>query len=175
MGLGDTFFTYDMLWIFSTPYWKNFGRQKWRISSFLAKILSAVTLFFLYKQPEASSSLKSCLNFSRFLGSKLLKIPWFLANLPQNSGKKHIQYIFKQLVIFEPQKLLHFSRAWAQVAYILVACMKKSVLDIVDHKIVHEDDPVVYQRIDKQILITASAWRNASNAASGGVGLMNEK
>ena len=31
--------------------------------------------FFLYKQPEKDLSLKSCLNFSRFLRSKLLKLP----------------------------------------------------------------------------------------------------
>ena len=49
------------------------------------------------------------------------------------------------------------------------------ILGIIDHKIVHEDEPVVYQHINKQILITSSAWRNASNAASGGVGLMIDK
>ena len=36
---------------------------------------------FLYKQPEKDLSLKSCLNFSRFLRSKLLKIPSILVNL----------------------------------------------------------------------------------------------
>ena len=49
------------------------------------------------------------------------------------------------------------------------------ILGIVDHKIVHEEEPVVYQHIDKQVLITSSAWRNASNASSGGVGLMIDK
>ena len=52
---------------------------------------------------------------------------------------------------------------------------KVKILGIVDHKIVHEDEPIVYQHIDKQILITTSAWRTASNAASGGVGLMIDK
>jgi hypothetical protein len=41
---------------------------------------------------------------------------------------------FKQLLIFEPQKLLQFPRAWAQVAYKLVAC-KKSVYTVADIKI----------------------------------------
>ena len=40
--------------------------------------------------------------------------------------KSIINTIFKQQVISEPQKLLHFSRAWALVAYKLVA-LKKSV------------------------------------------------
>ena len=33
-----------------------------------------VHVFFLYKQPEKDLSLKSCLNFSRFLRSKLLNL-----------------------------------------------------------------------------------------------------
>ena len=49
------------------------------------------------------------------------------------------------------------------------------ILGIVDHKIVHEEEPVVYRHIDSQLLITSSAWRNASNAACGGVGLMIDK
>ena len=49
------------------------------------------------------------------------------------------------------------------------------ILGIMDHKIVHEEEPVVYRHIDSQLLITSSAWRNASNAACGGVGLMIDK
>ena len=48
----------------------------------------------LYKQPEKDLSLKSCLNFSRFLRSKLLKIPLILVNLTRNSRKKQNQYNF---------------------------------------------------------------------------------
>ena len=43
---------------------------------------------FLWKQPETS-----LLNFSRFLGSKLLKIPWILV-WPESREKKHYRYNF---------------------------------------------------------------------------------
>ena len=53
-------------------------------------------------------SLKSCIKFSRFLRSKLLKIRKF----DQKTVEKGIiNTIFKQQVISEPQKLLNFSRA----------------------------------------------------------------
>ena len=48
------------------------------------------------------------------------------------------------------------------------------ILGIVDHKIVHED-PVTFQQFDEATMITSSAWRNTSNAAVGGVGLMLNK
>ena len=41
--------------------------------------------------------------------------------------KSIINTIFKQQVISEPQKLQHFSRAWALVGYKLVACIKRKV------------------------------------------------
>ena len=44
--------------------------------------------------------------------------------------KSIINTIFKQQVISEPQKLLHFSRASALVAYKQVACEKKSVQEL---------------------------------------------
>lgn len=93
--------------------------------------VSFVSVFFntliFYKQPE--SGLKSCLNFLRFLSSKLLKIPWILVNLTRKQWKKSIiNTIFKQLVISDPQKLLHFSRAWA-LHWLLInwLLVKKSV------------------------------------------------
>ena len=44
--------------------------------------------------------------------------------------KSMINTIFdKQQVIFEHQKLLHFPRAWALVAYKLVACIKKKCIN----------------------------------------------
>jgi hypothetical protein len=52
---------------------------------------------------------------------------------------------------------------------------KVKILGIVDHKIVHEEDPIVYQSIGNHILITSSAWRNTANASCGGVGLMIDK
>ena len=48
------------------------------------------------------------------------------------------------------------------------------ILGIVDHKIVHED-PVTFQQFDEATMIMSSAWRNTSNAAVGGVGLMLSK
>ena len=41
--------------------------------------------------------------------------------------KSMISTFFKQQVISEPQKLLHFPRAWAQVAYKLVSYKKKFI------------------------------------------------
>ena len=48
------------------------------------------------------------------------------------------------------------------------------ILGIVEHKIVHED-PVTFQQFDEATMIMSSAWRNTSNAAVGGVGVMLSK
>ena len=48
----------------------------------------------------------------------------------------------------------------------------KSNLDILcvtDHKIVHEKEKVRFEQLENCTLITTSAWRNSSGAASGGV------
>ena len=45
------------------------------------------------------------------------------------------------------------------------------ILDIVDHKIVH-DDKMLYQHVENKTGITSSAWRNANKASSGGAGLI---
>ena len=52
-----------------------------------------------------------------------------------------------------------------------------AILGIVDHKIVHkkEDDDIIYNTVVGDIFVTSSAWRNTSNAASGGVGLLVNK
>ena len=50
-----------------------------------------------------------------------------------------------------------------------------NILGIIDHKIVHEDDPVLIQQLDNCTLITSSAWRNSNGATSGGVGLLVSK
>ena len=47
-----------------------------------------VIALFSYKQPERDLSFKTCLNFSRFLRSKLLKIPLVLVNLTRKQLKK---------------------------------------------------------------------------------------
>ena len=49
-----------------------------------------------------------------------------------------------------------------------------AILGVVDHKIVHKenDDDIVYDEMGDSILITSPAWRNTSNEACGGVGLM---
>ena len=49
-----------------------------------------------------------------------------------------------------------------------------NILGVVDHKIVHED-PVVYEQIGGNTLITTSAWGNSNNAAVGGVGLLLDR
>ena len=49
---------------------------------------------------------------------------------------------------------------------------KQSILGVVDHKLVHSDEAIKTQELEKCTLITTSAWRNASGAASGGVGLL---
>ena len=48
-------------------------------------------------------------------------------------------------------------------------------MGIIDHKIVHKNDPVLFQKFDNCTLITTSAWRNSNGAASGGVGLLISK
>ena len=53
-----------------------------------------------------------------------------------------------------------------------------AIMGIVDHKIVHSDEDlneIVYKEVEDRLLITSSAWRTESNAASGGVGLMISK
>ena len=49
-----------------------------------------------------------------------------------------------------------------------------TMLGIVDHKIVHEEE-IVHSKHDNNTLITTSAWRNDCNAAQGGVGIMINK
>ena len=50
-----------------------------------------------------------------------------------------------------------------------------SIIGIVDHKIVHEEDEIMYKEVEDRVLITSSAWRLDNNASSGGVGLMISK
>ena len=47
---------------------------------------------------------------------------------------------------------------------------KLSILGIVHHKIVHEEDPIQIEQLDNCTLIT-SAWRNTNAASAGGVGV----
>ena len=49
-----------------------------------------------------------------------------------------------------------------------------SILGIVDHKMVH-DDEINVKKVKDHILITTSAWRNDSGAANGGVGFLIDK
>ncbi|KAJ8355109.1 hypothetical protein AAFF_G00098000 [Aldrovandia affinis] len=46
------------------------------------------------------------------------------------------------------------------------------ILGIQEHRRVHTDDRIVYRRVERSTFITASAWRNEAQAATGGVGLM---
>ncbi|KAJ4929967.1 hypothetical protein JOQ06_018983 [Pogonophryne albipinna] len=46
------------------------------------------------------------------------------------------------------------------------------ILGIQEHRRVHTDDRIVYRRVERCMFITASAWRNEAQAATGGVGLM---
>ena len=46
------------------------------------------------------------------------------------------------------------------------------ILGIQEHRIVHPNDPIVYRRVERCTFISASAWRNDAQAATGGVGLM---
>ena len=57
---------------------------------------------------------------------------------------------------------------------IALNCRKHSIsiLGVVDHKIVHDDDEIRYSRIGERHFITSSAWRNSNNAAMGGIGLV---
>ncbi|KAJ4938949.1 hypothetical protein JOQ06_028414 [Pogonophryne albipinna] len=46
------------------------------------------------------------------------------------------------------------------------------ILGVQEHRGVHTDDRIVYRRVERCTFITASAWRNEAQAATGGVGLM---
>ena len=46
------------------------------------------------------------------------------------------------------------------------------ILGIQEHRIVHEDTPVKYEKLLGSTLITTTSWKNRSNAAQGGVGLL---
>ncbi|KAF3837945.1 hypothetical protein F7725_009713 [Dissostichus mawsoni] len=46
------------------------------------------------------------------------------------------------------------------------------ILGIQEHRRVQTDDRIVYRRVERCTFITASAWRNEAQAATGGVGLM---
>nr|CAD11456.1 AP1 endonuclease [Paracentrotus lividus] len=58
----------------------------------------------------------------------------------------------------------------SEIAHCFESCGIK-ILGIQEHRRVHED-PVVFSRLEGQYLITASAWRNQSQASVGGVGLL---
>ena len=50
-----------------------------------------------------------------------------------------------------------------------------SIIGLQEHRRVHEEE-IKYETIDGHLLVTSSAWRNSSQAATGGVGfLMNRK
>ena len=46
------------------------------------------------------------------------------------------------------------------------------ILGIQEHRRVHNDDRIVHRRVERCTFISASAWRNEAQAATGGVGLM---
>ncbi|XP_075333123.1 uncharacterized protein LOC142391235 [Odontesthes bonariensis] len=46
------------------------------------------------------------------------------------------------------------------------------ILEMQEHRRVQTDDPIVYSRVERCTFISASAWRNEAQAATGGVGLM---
>jgi len=46
------------------------------------------------------------------------------------------------------------------------------ILGIVDHKIVHEEEAVRIENLDRCTLITTSAWRNSNGATGGGIGIL---
>ena len=46
------------------------------------------------------------------------------------------------------------------------------ILGIQEHRRVHIDDRIMYRRVERCTFISASAWRNEAQAATGGVGLM---
>ena len=52
---------------------------------------------------------------------------------------------------------------------------KLSILGIIDHKIVHDEEDTRIEEHVNCVLITTSAWRNSNGAASGGVGLVVSK
>ena len=49
---------------------------------------------------------------------------------------------------------------------------KLNILGIVDHKIVHDDDPTKSKNLHRCTLITTRAWRNNNGTVAGGVGIL---
>ena len=52
---------------------------------------------------------------------------------------------------------------------------KLNILGIIDHKIVHKNDQILFQKFDNCTLITTSSWINSNGAASGVIGLLISK
>lgn len=44
------------------------------------------------------------------------------------------------------------------------------ILGVQEHRRVHTDDRIVYHRVERCTFITASAWRNEAQAATGALG-----
>ena len=47
-----------------------------------------------------------------------------------------------------------------------------SILGIQEHRFIHTDEPISYQTIEGNYLITTSAWKNAQNEATSGIGIL---
>ena len=78
----------------------------------------------------------------------MLRIPCILVDLPIKQWINAKQYIFKRRVMFEPQKLLHFSRALVQVASQLVACKKMHI-----RRYQHDDKNVFEDHTDRKYFL----------------------
>lgn len=46
------------------------------------------------------------------------------------------------------------------------------ILGVQEHRIIHDEEEVKFQRIQNYHLVTSSAWRNEAQASQGGVGLL---
>ena len=95
----------------TNPFGKCLFYQKWK------------NKWYITDASNLRKASASNVNFSQFLS------PMNFGEFDQKTVEKSIiNTIFKQQVIPEPQKLPHFSRAWALVACKLVACINKSVM-----------------------------------------------
>ena len=49
---------------------------------------------------------------------------------------------------------------------------KQEIICTQEHRYIHDDIPIRYQRFENWILLTCSAWRNSINASNGGMEML---
>ena len=95
------------------------------------------------------------------------------ADSENKSGKKLISCRKHTLVSFQNVRTLRSKGKRLEITN-LMKQQNIKILGIADHKITHEEE-LLTEEFDNCRLITSSAWRNTTNAAVGGVGILLDK